>query len=101
MKPRRSSAPNPRSDVAAILLGGFGTPPLDGVKHHGFGGMFFQLYEDGDEGIARLWRDHEQYLRSEAMRYGIQPAWDTGDGTLLFYGEFVQHMLQADGGSDE
>ena len=91
MKPRFPNAPTPRPDVAAILLGGFGSRPLDGEQHHGFGGGFLELFDDA--GTARLWQLHEPYLRGEAERLGIRPEWDGGDGRLLFYAEFVKHQL--------
>jgi hypothetical protein len=78
----------------AILLSGFGTPPLDGVKHHGFGGGFIDLFDD--ESTARLWQQHEPFLRAEAARYGIQPEFEADNGTLLFYGELVTHELRLD-----
>ena len=100
MQPRQPNRPNPRPDVAAILLGGPGQPPLDGGQHHGFGGGFLELFDDA--GTAHLWQTHETYLRGEAARLGIQPEWGTDDGRLLFYAEYVQHTLQTEGkGLDE
>jgi hypothetical protein len=47
-------------------------------------------FEGGDEGIVRLWRQHERYLREDAARHGIEPAWETNDGQTVFFGELVQ-----------
>jgi hypothetical protein len=72
--------------MAAILLSGFGAEPLDGTPDDA---DFFELLASGDEGLVCMFQQHAPWLRSEAERYGIAPAWKTKDGRLLFYAEYV------------
>jgi hypothetical protein len=74
--------------MAAILLSGFGAEPLDG-KPDTDDADFFELLASGDEGVVSMFQNHAPWLRSEAERYGIAPAWKTKDGRPLFYAEYV------------
>ena len=90
---RRSTPAAPVSAATAgVLLSGWGAPPLGGAEQHGFAGGFIELYEPGDAGIVRLWRQHETYLRQEAARFGIKPEYETDDGQAVFFGELIAAM---------
>jgi hypothetical protein len=73
-------------DVVAILLAGWSAKPAGGIESEDDG--LFDLFSERDEGIARLFREHEAFLRSEASRLGIRPSWHLG-GRELFFGEYV------------
>ena len=78
--------------TAAVLLSGWGAPPLGGAEQHGFAGGFLELFEGNNKGIARLWRQHERYLRHEAARFGIEPESETDDGRIVFFGELAAEL---------
>jgi hypothetical protein len=50
--------------------------------------QYLVLYERG--GAARLWAQHEQFLRSKAAEWGWKPKPRfTLGGVAMFYGEYV------------
>jgi hypothetical protein len=67
--------------VVETLLGGWGA-------HHGVDDELFELYMARHDGIARLWTAHEAFLRAEAVRLGIKPAWRYR-GRRYYFGEYV------------
>ena len=89
MSPKSRHQVSPVSPAtAAVLLGGWCAPPLDGLEH-GFSGGFLDLYEAGGAGIVRLWRTHERFLRSEAARLGIEPEFEGDGGERLYFAEHI------------
>jgi hypothetical protein len=81
-----SQAPPLSRDTTAVLLGGWCAvaPPTvtDDPQHVEH--QFLTLYAVG--GIARLWLQHEKWLRAQAAEWGWSPQF-THDGTQMFYGE--------------
>jgi hypothetical protein len=54
--------------IAVLLHGWTSQEPPETSHHEGFEGEFLTLYEIG--GIARLWKQHEAFLRETARRWG-------------------------------
>jgi hypothetical protein len=82
MKPRApSGAPDLGAAVVAIVLGGW-TVKVDAQADDGA----FALFEAGTAGVVQLWTQHEGFLRAEARRLGIAPAW-TLEGRDVYFGE--------------
>jgi hypothetical protein len=77
---KRTNAEIPLSaaSVYTLLTGTFTAPA-------GADDTWDTLYFDGAEAAARLWRQHEAYLRAEARRLGIAPS--SGIGGRLFFAE--------------
>jgi hypothetical protein len=90
MKRREAVAgpPDLKPETVAVLLAGWGAEPPASVPQgpRGFDGNFLTLYDAG--GIARLWREHETWLRAQAAEWNWSPAF-TLDDRMLFYGEYV------------
>lgn len=78
-------------EVAAILIGGWSAQPLDGEPTKGFTPPLLDLFMGHDEGLVRLWLQHEGFLRAEAQRLGIVPDWPQvrDRGPKYFFGEYV------------
>ena len=90
--------------VVAIVLGGWGAKPPAGEDDKagifslagGWGAAAspddpveeFDLFQQREAGIIRVWRRHEAFLRSEAKRLGIVPAF-VHNGHLLFYAQWA------------
>jgi len=68
--------------VTVVLLGGWAAEPAEG-RPHGFGDGLFDLFQRRHEGLVALWREHEDFLRAEAVRRGIEPAWPSA-GSFSF-----------------
>jgi hypothetical protein len=84
---RYSAAPALKPETIAVLLAGWGVEaPEPGP--HGFGGGVLELFLP-DVGPARLWRQHEAYLRSVAARWNWAPTIEAPNGRKLFWGEAV------------
>ena len=91
MRRRRQAVAGPPDlapETVAILLGGWSAnPPLaapsrpGGVDHD-----FLTLYDIG--GIAKLWCQHEVWLREQARLWGWQPTFMLRD-VAMFFGEYV------------
>jgi hypothetical protein len=91
MRPRAapSTAAVSPGVVRVVLLGWGAAGPLDRDDDD----RVFELYQGRDAGIVRVWRAHEAFLRVEARRLGIVPAWTYGR-RRYFFGEYltrVQH----------
>jgi len=71
--------------AAAVLLRGWSQeqPPVDCADDSHT--TFFDLFDPRD--MARLWREHEFYLRGVAQQWGWRPTVPVPDGRVLFYGE--------------
>jgi hypothetical protein len=83
---RDTETPPMSYDTAAILLGGWGAAPPAGVdRQFGFGGQMLEAFEAG--GVARLWREHERFLRATAARWDWAPPYRGPDGVLRYHGE--------------
>jgi hypothetical protein len=87
---RREQAAGPpdlQVETVAVLLGGWCAEPPVGVPRgpHGFGGGFLELYDIG--GIAKMWREHEAWLREHARVWGWEPRLVGPDGVRRFYAE--------------
>ena len=77
--------------VAVVALAGWGTEPAEGMGDRG--GLFTLAMEpDRDDGFARLWRDHEPYLRAEAARRGITPEFCMDGCAPMFFAERVSRF---------
>ena len=75
MIPRRvmqDTAPELPASVVRTVLEGWsaGGPALHDPE-------LFTLFQERTAGIIRVWREHEVFLRREAVRLGIQPAYGT------------------------
>lgn len=68
----------------AIVLGGWLARPRDGA---GDTGAALDLFQANVAGVVRLWRAHEPWLRNEARRLGIAPAF--GSRGQWFFGEYL------------
>jgi hypothetical protein len=92
---RPKKIPDLKAETIAILLGGWGAhPPADEPKGpHGFCGGQLALFTDGDSGIARTWRVHEQFLRATAARWGWTPDVRGTDGRSRFWAEDVADRI--------
>jgi hypothetical protein len=91
---RRAADSEPQLDasIVKILLGGWLAPgPADPRTP-----AEFELWMARGPGVARLWRRHEPFLRREAARLGIAPAWDDG---RLFFGEYLARRVARPAGS--
>ncbi len=70
--------------VRAVVLGGWsagrGIADDDGL---------FELWAENLPGVARLWREHEVFLRAEAKRLGIEPREPGG----RFFGEVAGERM--------
>ena len=77
--------------IAVLLHGWTSEQPPETSAHDGFEGGFIDLYDIG--GIARLWREHEHYLRDVARRWGWEPTYRAPDGRMLFEAEAVAERL--------
>ena len=82
--------PDLKPETVAVLLGGWSADPPpelprsspDDDQH------YLQLYGIG--GIAKLWREHEGWLREQARLWGREPTFTLGDVPMC-YGERVAH----------
>ena len=85
---RQVEAPDLKPETVAVLLAGWSANPPPDVTAgpHGFGGGFLELYDVG--GIARLWREHEAWLREQAAAWQWEPTY-TLNGVPMFYAESV------------
>jgi hypothetical protein len=86
MKPRISAATELSPAVIAVLLGGWSAKPVASGAPTDDDGLFFELFEANEAGIIRLWRRHEAFLRAEARRLGIEPAFPL-EGRHVYFGE--------------
>jgi hypothetical protein len=81
---RTDTAPPPlKPSVVALLLRGWGTEAPE-PSAHGFGGGQLEVFER--DGVARLWNDHEPFLRATAQRWGWEPDTVTAHG-VRFHAE--------------
>lgn len=82
-----ASRPPLGDSAAAIVLDGWGAHPPSGrcVDEAGL----FELFQQHEDGIGRLWREHERWLRDVAAAWHIAPGFVLADGRALFFGEFV------------
>jgi hypothetical protein len=96
MRPRTQPTSELTPAVVAILLSGWSAKPAEGASPKD--GVFalaggwgvaapregedddgaFELFQQRDAGVIRLWRRHEAFLRAEAQRLGIRPSWRVG-----------------------
>lgn len=87
--PRRATpAPNLGPATIAILLAGWGAES-PAPSPHGFEGGFLDLYDIDNSGFVRLWRQHEEYLRTVAAEWNWVPTVRGPDGVLRFYAEHL------------
>lgn len=84
---RDIETPNIKAETVAVLLAGWGAPIPPEPSEPGFGGEFITLYEHG--GAARLWRQHERWLRGKAEVWGWTPQIVGPDGHRRFWAEHV------------
>jgi len=85
---RAAPAPDPlTADVARFLLLG---PRIGTVRE---GSAARRVWRSGRAETVKLWKAHEVWLRAEAVRQHIHPAWRGG---TLFYGEAAATPPPAD-----
>ena len=84
---QQPGAPDLKPETVAVLLLGWGAPDPPEPSEPGFGGGFLDLLEPG--GAARLWRQHEAFLRETARRWGWEPTYKAPDGRMLYEAEAV------------
>jgi hypothetical protein len=80
------AAPLPESLVRRVLLGWTVDLQVDTLPEWERDALF-DLWQNREAGCARLWRQHERWLRAEAQRLGITPAWPMRNRRRGFFGE--------------
>jgi hypothetical protein len=92
MKLKSQPAPPPLdAATVAILLAGWHAKPCDGTPADT--SAAFDLFTANTPGCAQLWRRHEDFLRGEARRLGMQPCFRLG-GRVLFFAELCAEEIQ-------